>query len=129
MDLATIGYTILPVLTTEEAWRLLEEGTNPDVMVLGYYFPGMDGPDFFRRLKRDPRFKEIPIVPLVGQSQQEPQGPRGIVTNTWQEVIDKTPPRLINHIDEALRQKAGRRTLPRVWARLKKRLTKLQLKR
>ena len=54
MDLETIGYKILPVLTTEEAWKLLEEGTNLDVMVLGFHFPGEDGPAFYRRLKGCP---------------------------------------------------------------------------
>lgn len=118
-DLEPLGYKILPILTTEEAWGRLEEGTIPDVMVLGYCFPGIDGPDFFRRLKGDARFKEMLIVPLIGQSQQEPLGPGGIVTNTWQEVIDKTPPQLINSIRQALRQKTGK---VKVWAWLIKRM-------
>ncbi len=119
MDLETIGYEILPVLTTEEAWNLLEEGTNLDVMVLGFYFPGEDGPAFYRRLKLDPRFKIIPVVSLVEQSKPDPKDPHGVVTNTWREPIDKTPPYLINHIKQALRQKSG------IWAGIGKRLAKL----
>jgi hypothetical protein len=65
------------------------------------------------------------VVPLINQFQQESQGPRGIVTNTLQEVIDKTPPQLILNIKHALRQKAG---AVRVWAGLKKRLAKLKFK-
>jgi CheY-like chemotaxis protein len=119
MDLETIGYEILPVLTTEEAWNLLEEGTNLGVMVLGFHFPEEDGPAFYRRLKGDPRFKIIPVVPLVDQSKPDPKDPRGVVTNTWREPIDKTPPHVIIDIKQALRQKSG------VWAWLEKQMAKL----
>lgn len=125
MDLEALGYKILSVLTTEEAWRILEEGTNPDVMVLGFYFPGEDGPAFYRRLARNARFSEMIVIPLTSQSHQETQGPRGIFTNIWQEDINKTPPQLIININQALRQK---KRMVRVWTGLKKRLVKFKLK-
>lgn len=108
VDLETIGYKVLPIVTTEKAWTLLEEGINPDVMVLGLYFPGEDGPAFYQRLKGDPRFQTIPVLPLGEQSEPEPRGPHGIVINLWRETIDKTPPHLMASIKQALKQKTGR---------------------
>lgn len=129
IDLEKIGYKILPVQTTEEAWILLEEGTNLDVIVLGFHFPGEDGPAFYRRLKLDPRFKIIPVVSLVEQSKPEPKDPHGVVTNTWRETIDKTPPHLIVDIKQALKQRAGKTNLRRLWAGLEKQLAKLIFER
>mgnify|MGYP000868008388 CR=1 FL=1 len=64
-DFEALGVDVLAVPSAEEAWLFLESGKKLDVMILDFQLPGEDGPDFFRRIQRDPRFKKIPVVPFT----------------------------------------------------------------
>ncbi|HUP60021.1 MAG TPA: SpoIIE family protein phosphatase [Thermoanaerobaculia bacterium] len=59
------GYDAVPALSGEEGLRLAEQ-LMPDAMVVDYRMPGMDGFEFARRVKSDPRLQGIPILMLTG---------------------------------------------------------------
>jgi two-component system, OmpR family, alkaline phosphatase synthesis response regulator PhoP len=42
----------------------------PDVVLLDWMMPGMDGPEVCRRLKEDPATAAIPVIFLTARSQQ-----------------------------------------------------------
>jgi DNA-binding response OmpR family regulator len=52
----------------EQCFQLLENGTNPDIILLDIMMPGMDGFTVFDRLKsRESSFNTIPIVFLTAK--------------------------------------------------------------
>jgi signal transduction histidine kinase len=53
----------------EEALKLLRTLT-PDIILLDVMIPGMNGFSFCRKLKRDPKYQDIPVIFLTSLSQQ-----------------------------------------------------------
>ncbi|MDP3920465.1 MAG: response regulator [Candidatus Omnitrophota bacterium] len=49
--------------------KLVEE--RPDLILLDFLMPELDGFEFCRFMREDPRFKEVPIVAMTGLSSQE----------------------------------------------------------
>lgn len=68
--LATIlqdeGYRVTAAATAHEAWRLLEAGLAPRVIILDLFLPMMDGWDFRTRQKKHPQFASIPVIAVSG---------------------------------------------------------------
>ena len=58
------GHVALDNCTAEQAIENLERD-HPDVILLDLNLPGMDGLDFVRRVKGDPRTCELPIVAIT----------------------------------------------------------------
>ena len=54
----------------EEAMKLLRT-LIPDIILLDVMMPGMNGFLFCRKLKRDPKYQDIPVIFLTSLSQQE----------------------------------------------------------
>ncbi|MBW6521383.1 MAG: response regulator [Desulfoarculaceae bacterium] len=63
-------YTIALGSSAEEAMRLLHTLT-PDIILLDVMMPGMNGFSFCRRLKKDQRYQDIPVIFLTSLSQQK----------------------------------------------------------
>ena len=59
--LSELGCTVLLKLNGEQALALLER-RRPDLILLDIVMPGLDGFEVCRRLKNDPRAKEIPVI-------------------------------------------------------------------
>jgi len=53
----------------ETALRLMSNGSLPDLVLLDVVMPGMDGYEVCRRLKRDHRTADIPIIFLTARSE------------------------------------------------------------
>ncbi len=51
--------------------RLVEE--RPDLILLDFLMPELDGFEFCRFLRNDPRFKDIPVIAMTGLKTQEDQ--------------------------------------------------------
>ncbi|MFO7536215.1 MAG: hybrid sensor histidine kinase/response regulator [Kiritimatiellia bacterium] len=55
------GYRVRPARSGAAAFAILED-VQPDVILLDINMPEMDGFEVCRRLKADPRFRDIPVV-------------------------------------------------------------------
>lgn len=68
-NLARDGYDVLGVISGEEALKAVRRDP-PDLIVLDLMLPGLDGLEVCRRLKADPRTRDIPIVMLTAKSEE-----------------------------------------------------------
>lgn len=64
------GYALLVALGGERALDVAATA-QPDVILLDALMPGMDGFETCRRLKQDPRSRDIPVVFMTGLTQTE----------------------------------------------------------
>ena len=48
--LAGLGYAVVEAHSAEEAWRLLEGGLVPDLLVTDHLMPGLSGADLVRQV-------------------------------------------------------------------------------
>ena len=65
--LESASFTIDRAIDAEQAQCMLT-GTLPDLILMDIALPGMDGLTLTRKLKADPRFKEIPIIVLTASA-------------------------------------------------------------
>ena len=56
--------------SAEEAWRLIEDSPM-DAVLLDVHLPGMNGHEFLRMLRADPRFALLPVVIVTGSVSRE----------------------------------------------------------
>lgn len=56
------GYDVLSAAGGEEALRLLGRGPLPRVILLDLMMPGMSGWGFYKELREEPQWAQIPIV-------------------------------------------------------------------
>ena len=59
------GYETLTAATGTDALSMLEM-IRPDLILLDYYMPGMDGPDVFRAIRDKENLKDIPVIFRTG---------------------------------------------------------------
>lgn len=123
-DLEPLGLDVLIAPSAEDAWKLLESGTNPDVLILDFNLPGgEDGPTFFRRIRLDSKYKTLPVIPFTALldkldgashskvsnfiSSRKPEASHihKIVSKNGREDIYKTPEDLIIEIGRDLDKK------------------------
>ena len=67
--LAGDGYTCREACDTEEAQQAVA-ARRPDLILLDWMLPGISGVDFARRLKRDPRTGDIPVILLTAKGEE-----------------------------------------------------------
>ncbi len=67
--LAGDGYACSEAGDTDEAQQAVA-ARRPDLILLDWMLPGISGVDFARRLKRDPRTGEIPIILLTAKGEE-----------------------------------------------------------
>lgn len=60
------GFEALTASNGSEAVEVSQR-ERPDLIVLDVYMPGMDGYDACRRLKADPRTRDIPVILLTAR--------------------------------------------------------------
>ena len=60
------GYNYLEAGDAQQAQQILST-TVPDLILLDWMLPGISGLDFARRLKRDPKTADIPIIMLTAR--------------------------------------------------------------
>ncbi len=51
--------------------KLAEE--SPDVVLLDFKMPGLDGFEFCRYIRQDPRFKDMPVIAMTGMKSEAEQ--------------------------------------------------------
>ncbi len=63
------GYACTEAGDTDEAQSALTN-RRPDLILLDWMLPGISGVDFARRLKRDPRTSDIPVILLTAKGEE-----------------------------------------------------------
>lgn len=72
MLLKRLEYTVMPMRTAEAALRAME-GVVPAVVVTERALSGMTGEEMLRKMREDPRLKQVPVVMLTAQEDAEAQ--------------------------------------------------------
>jgi len=67
------GFEVIAAEDGEEALRAVEEHT-PALILMDIQLPKMDGYEATRRIKADPRFRDIPLVALTAHSMKGDRG-------------------------------------------------------
>lgn len=67
--LAGDGYACVEARDADEALERLTD-QRPDLILLDWMLPGLSGIDFAKRLKRDPRSNQIPIIMLTAKTDE-----------------------------------------------------------
>lgn len=72
--LKTKGYEVLVAHNGQEGLRLIEE-THPDMVILDLMLPLLSGMELIKRIRRDPRLKDMPVLVMSGISKttQKPE--------------------------------------------------------
>lgn len=103
------GHTVVPASDAEEAQALLARKV-PDLILMDIALPGMDGLELTRRLKADPRLRNVPVIALTafamkGDDQKAREaGCDGYITKP---IDTRTMPALVQRV---LQQAAARLT-------------------
>ncbi len=64
------GHTVSLASSGEEGLKKLEEGLQPDLVLLDILMPGIDGLQVLRSLKNNKKTSEIPVVMLTALAQE-----------------------------------------------------------
>ncbi len=70
LTLASAGYTAVEQAPDGETGLQLAKLIKPDLILLDWMLPGMDGLDVCRQIKQDPELAKIPIVMLTAKSEE-----------------------------------------------------------
>ncbi|MBN2384627.1 response regulator [bacterium] len=68
--LKSAGYRVSVAVDGEEAWQKIQ-GQTFDLLVSDIKMPGLDGFELTKRLRRDPRFKDLPVILVTKLSRPE----------------------------------------------------------
>jgi two-component system phosphate regulon response regulator PhoB len=64
------GFSAIATAEIEGAQKILSEEL-PDLILLDWMLPGITGVEWARRLKKDPSFRELPIILLTARGEEE----------------------------------------------------------
>ena len=70
VNLARHGHDVKRAANAEEAYRVVAE-TLPDVILLDWMLPDSPGPAITRRLRGDPRTRDVPIIMLTARAGED----------------------------------------------------------
>lgn len=65
------GYTVESAETGEEAVAILEQGLEPDLVLLDIVMPGIDGIEVLEKIRRMDKVKQVKVILLTSMSQQD----------------------------------------------------------
>ncbi|MDD5276127.1 MAG: phosphate regulon transcriptional regulator PhoB [Methylovulum sp.] len=70
MVLEQAGYKSVAAVDAEEAQKCLDD-VAPDLILLDWMLPGISGVEWARRLKKEPAYRELPIILLTARGEEE----------------------------------------------------------
>ena len=109
LNITQAGHNAMRALSAEHAMELLRE-TMPDLILLDWMLPGMNGLEFARKLKSDTLTKSIPIIMLTARG-DEYDKVRGLEVGADDYVTKPFSPRELNaRIKAVLRRRAPQMT-------------------
>lgn len=116
--LAKEGYAIAATLSGKQALSFLEK-RKPDIILLDINMPEMDGFEVLQRIMENDEWKEIPVIFLTADNDQETEvrglraGALDFVTKPFMEDIVKQRVKHLlelNHLQKQLKQEVERQT-------------------
>lgn len=109
LNITQAGHNAIRALSAEIAQDLMRE-TIPDLVLLDWMLPGMNGLEFARKLKSDTLTKNIPIIMLTARG-EEYDKVRGLEVGADDYVTKPFSPRELNaRIKAVLRRRAPQMT-------------------
>jgi len=119
-------YAILVAKNGENALRQAFKEPGPDIILLDIMMPGMDGYEVCRRLKADPRTRDIPVLFITALSDEEDEA-RGLALGAVDYVAKPFRPALVkirirnqlelkrhrDHLEEQVRERTRELALTR----------------
>ena len=109
LNITQAGHNAMRALSAEHAQELLRE-VMPDLILLDWMLPGMNGLEFARKLKSDTLTKSIPIIMLTARG-DEYDKVRGLEVGADDYVTKPFSPRELNaRIKAVLRRRAPQMT-------------------
>lgn len=109
LNITQAGHNAMRALSVEHAQDLMRE-TIPDLILLDWMLPGMNGLEFARKLKSDAVTKSIPIIMLTARG-EEYDKVRGLEVGADDYVTKPFSPRELNaRIKAVLRRRAPQMT-------------------
>lgn len=109
LNITQAGHNAMRALSVEHAQDLMRE-TIPDLVLLDWMLPGMNGLEFARKLKSDALTKSIPIIMLTARG-EEYDKVRGLEVGADDYVTKPFSPRELNaRIKAVLRRRAPQMT-------------------
>lgn len=66
-----LDHKIVAVDDAARAWELLDKGEQFDLIISDFDMPEMNGGDFLRKVKADPRTAKIPFALISGHDDQD----------------------------------------------------------
>jgi two-component system phosphate regulon response regulator PhoB len=108
-NLKRAGHAVTAALDAETALRLVGEAL-PDLVLLDWMLPGMSGLDLARRLRADPRARNVPIIMLTAKGDERDKV-QGLETGADDYVTKPFSPReLLARIQAVLRRQRPQAT-------------------
>jgi len=109
LNITQAGHNAIRALSAEIAQDLMRE-TIPDLILLDWMLPGINGLEYARKLKSDPLTKNIPIIMLTARG-EEYDKVRGLEVGADDYVTKPFSPRELNaRIKAVLRRRAPQMT-------------------
>lgn len=109
LNILQAGHNPIRALSAEIAQNLMRE-TIPDIILLDWMLPGMNGLEFARKLKADAHTRNIPIIMLTARG-EEYDKVRGLEVGADDYVTKPFSPRELNaRIKAVLRRRAPQMT-------------------
>ena len=109
LNITQAGHNAMRALSAEQAQDIMRE-TIPDLILLDWMLPGMNGLEFARKLKSDALTKSIPIIILTARG-EEYDKVRGLEVGADDYVTKPFSPRELNaRIKAVLRRRAPQMT-------------------
>ena len=63
------GFSVIEAETAEDALKVLDRGT-PELIIIDWMLPGMDGIDLAKQLRSDELTKDLPIIMLTARGEE-----------------------------------------------------------
>tara|TARA_B100001250_G_C19617502_1_gene707834 strand:- start:206 stop:886 length:681 start_codon:yes stop_codon:yes gene_type:complete len=63
------GFSVIEAETAEDALKVIDRGT-PELIIIDWMLPGMDGIDLAKQLRADELTKELPIIMLTARGEE-----------------------------------------------------------
>ena len=68
--LTGLGFTVIQAGDGAEALQILEDGARPDVVLVDWNMPVMDGLTFIKRCRANPEYRELVLMMVTTESEQ-----------------------------------------------------------